>query len=139
MVEERRPQRRVVILAGLPGSGKTTLALRLQTAVWVWINQVSLCRAKLFMSATQLHCQSAQCTCSQMCMQRAFSCGCVLVLCIDIKSMHVSSKQVLHFSRALWETGKPAKRLSQEPWQPGKTLWWTAATLMSSSAGRGLS
>jgi broad-specificity NMP kinase len=33
---------RVIVLAGLPGSGKTFVAKRLQTVGWIWINQVYL-------------------------------------------------------------------------------------------------
>lgn len=32
--------RRVIVLAGLPGSGKTFVAKKLQAAGWIWINQV---------------------------------------------------------------------------------------------------
>lgn len=42
-------RQRVILLAGLPGSGKTTVAGQLQSLGWVWVNQVrlwssSLCR-----------------------------------------------------------------------------------------------
>ena len=36
------PSQQVIILAGLPGSGKTTLAHRLTSLGYVWINQVRI-------------------------------------------------------------------------------------------------
>jgi adenylylsulfate kinase-like enzyme len=36
----RRAQQRMIVLAGLPGAGKSTLAQRLQSVGWVIINQV---------------------------------------------------------------------------------------------------
>ena len=36
----RVSRQRVILLAGLPGSGKTTVAVQLQSLGWVWVNQV---------------------------------------------------------------------------------------------------
>ena len=37
---QRKAQQRMIVLAGLPGAGKSTLAQRLQAIGWVIINQV---------------------------------------------------------------------------------------------------
>ena len=42
MRREQAPPPRVLVLVGLPASGKTTLAHLLRSAGWAWVNQVPL-------------------------------------------------------------------------------------------------
>lgn len=57
MRREQAPPLRVLVLVGLPASGKTTLAHLLRGAGWAWVNQVAFpaCCASLPIYSLHLH------------------------------------------------------------------------------------